>query len=228
MVRTYRTGTGSVAHLLTLVLCLLAVASAGAFAQDADKDSAEAQNGSAAPVAELRAPEVATETEDEDSDGAVMKRIKAGLWRLELTGAAAMSTGQRSRSGDSMIVGTVEYEVPATGRLALGLRLLPFLLYNQDDGDTVYALGTGITTRIYFLKDKYRGPFIEGEAHALYNVNEFAGNSGNVNFLTGGGVGYKWKANWHAVLKFEHISNASTTSDNDGVNTLGLGIGYSF
>ena len=54
------------------------------------------------------------------------------------------------------------------------------------------------------------------------------GNSSNVNFLIGLGLGYKFKSNWHTVLKYEHVSNSSLGERNAGANSLGFGFGYSF
>ena len=166
----------------------------------------------------------------------------AGQWRLELSGLSGVHSGSTDRSGDLLITGTVDYEFPATEHTTLGLRLMPLLVYGQDTpndrwceeddtdayaGDTVWGAGFGLTGRVY-VKREYRGLFFEGQANMLLHAEKVVGNSANVNFLTGVGVGYKFKCDWHVVMKYEHISNANLGEDNDGANVLGLGVGYTF
>jgi opacity protein-like surface antigen len=174
-------------------------------------------------------------------------RFKEGHWRLELSGGLGLDSGSEDRQGDVLIQGSAEYEFPATKRLTLGLRLLPIMVYTQDDesdghhhhhwfdddgrpdaGDTVVGGGFGFTTRIYQKAEEYRGLFFEVEGLALLHGGELDGNSSNFNFLTGAGLGYKFKNDWHTVLKFEHISNAGIGEHNRGTNVVSLGVGYSF
>lgn len=172
--------------------------------------------------------------------------LKEGQWRLELNTDFGIYQGTRDRSGDFGLNGVVEYEVPATSRTTLGLRLMPLFLYTQDDardrdflgrvlagqrhenGDSVYGAGLGLSGRIYQVKDEYRGWYGELAATMLVNENSFNGNSSNLNFLTSFGIGYQFKSDWHAQVHYQHISNASLGSRNSGANTVGLGIGYRF
>ncbi len=153
-----------------------------------------------------------------------------GRWQLELSGAAGIDSGSSDRSGDYMLKAMVEYEVPFASHLSLGLRALPLFVYEQDERgeDTVWGGGAGLGLRLYSVADEYRGWFAEANVHALAHKHRFADNSSNINFLTGLGVGYKCKAGWHSVLRWEHISNAGLADDNSGVNVLSLGIGYAF
>lgn len=174
-------------------------------------------------------------------------QFNEGHWRIELSTGLGIHSGSQDRSGDVLVTGTVEYEFPATPRTTLGLRLLPLLFYVQDDanrrdwfnredwdasrvgdGDTVFGAGAGLSFRIYARKQSYRGLFFEVAGVALGHTDKFNGNDSHFNFLTGGGVGYKFKNDFHAILKYEHISNAGFGSPNRGVNTIGLGFGYSF
>ena len=59
-------------------------------------------------------------------------------------------------------------------------------------------------------------------------VGRFDGNSGSVNFFSEGGIGYKFKRDWHVAVKISHISNAGLAGSNAGVNTLGIAFGYTF
>ncbi|NLV44822.1 MAG: acyloxyacyl hydrolase [Candidatus Hydrogenedentes bacterium] len=151
-----------------------------------------------------------------------------GSWRLELSGGPGFTVGGRDREGDYLLKGTVEYEIPTTPHLSLGLRILPLFVYGQDDGDTVYGGGGGVSARLYAVKSEYRGLFAEGSAHIIGHENRIAGNSSNLNFLTGLGVGYKFAKGWHTVLKWEHISNAGLGEANSGADTVTLGFGYTF
>lgn len=154
----------------------------------------------------------------------------SGLWRLEISGGPGVSVGNRDRGGDYLLKGTVEYEIPTTPHLSLGLRMLPFFVYGQDapDADTVFGAGAGFGARLYSVGSEYRGLFAELNAHVIGHENRFAGNSSNLNFLTGIGVGYKCSQSWHTVLKWEHISNANLGEHNSGVDVVTLGMGYTF
>lgn len=172
--------------------------------------------------------------------------LDAGMWRLELNNDFGVHQGSRDRSGDYSLNAVVEYEVPATSRTTLGLRLMPLFLYAQDDnresnllerwfdddnyedGDTVFGAGVGLSARIYQVKDEYRGLFGEVSVTALGHAGEFNGNNSNLNFMTALGVGYQFKSDWHVQVHYQHISNGSLGSRNSGANTLGIGIGYRF
>jgi len=165
-----------------------------------------------------------------------------GQWRLELSGGTGVHSGSTDRSSNLLVQAAVEYEFPATPRCTLGLRLLPIFVYDQEDdletdawrdhdrykGDRVCGAGFGVTGRVYQVKEKYRGFFTEAEVLAVAHKDLIDGNSSKLNFLTGVGVGYKCKADWHVVFKYEHISNASLGRHNAGANSLGIGIGYTF
>lgn len=171
--------------------------------------------------------------------------LEEGMWRLELNNDFGVHQGSYDRSGDYSINGIVEYEVPATPRTTLGLRLMPLFVYTQDEdrddrlfrrifdnkddeGGTVWGGGFGLGGRIYSVKNEYRGWFGEANVTALLHTNEFHGNSSNLNFITGLGVGYQFKSDWHVQVHYQHISNASLGSENSGANSLGVGVGYRF
>lgn len=153
-----------------------------------------------------------------------------GLWRLEISGGPGITSGGTDRDGDLLLKGTLEYEIPAAPHLSLGLRVLPLFVYDQNDrhADTVWGAGAGFGGRLYTKAGEYRGLFAEANVHVLGHDNQFASNSSNLNFLTGLGLGYKFASGWHAVLKWEHISNANLSEHNSGVDTLTMGVGYTF
>ena len=151
-----------------------------------------------------------------------------GRWRLEFSGAPGIHSGTTDRQGNILATGSLEYEFPATSRTTLGLRLLPLFLYEQDDADTVAGAGFGLSGRLYQHAEEYRGWFGELEVSALGHDGKIEGNSANLNFLTGVGVGYKFKSNWHAAIRYEHISNAGLAENNAGANSVGLAVGFTF
>lgn len=155
-------------------------------------------------------------------------RFKDGMWRFEIAAGAGYDSGKRDREGDFQLVGEIEYEIPATERITLGLRALPLIVYTQDDKneDTLWGAGVGIALRYYQVPSEYRGWFGELEGAAFGHSGKLEGNSSNFNFLIGAGVGYQFKNSWHTTVKIRHISNASTSSSNAGANTINLGVGY--
>jgi hypothetical protein len=174
-------------------------------------------------------------------------QLDEGMWRIELNNDFGVHQGSRDRSGDYGLIGFVDYEVPASSRATLGLRLMPLFVYTQDDenedhrilrglfydgdnedDDTVWGAGLGLVGRIYQVKNEYRGWYGEVGVTAFVHDNRFLGNSSNLNFLSTFGVGYQFKSNWHIQAHYQHISNASLGSRNSGANTLGIGIGYRF
>ena len=181
------------------------------------------------------APEVFGDSEAPEAGGAEkpkpLERIKwrEGKIRLELTGQGGIPSGKEDRIADRYLSATVEYEVPVMSRGAVGLRLMPIFMYHQEHGDAVIGAGAGLAARIYQVKNEQRGFFGEAQGNMVWHHHRFNGNGCNLGFLTGLGVGYKFKKiDLHTILKFEHISNAGLDKDNAGVNSFGLGIGYSF
>jgi hypothetical protein len=158
------------------------------------------------------------------------ERFKEGNWRLELSSTAGFSSRTRDRRGDVFTNLIVEYEVPLSDRFTLGLRILPAFLYAQGSGGdpSFYGAGFGLAPRVYQHKEDHRGFFAEVQGHVIIHNNKLRGNTGGANFLTGAGVGYKFKNDWHTVFKIEHISNAGLASRNAGANLLGIGFGYTF
>jgi len=165
-----------------------------------------------------------------------------GWWRVEAGIAAGTYSGLVSRSGDLMGTGIIEYEGPLTRRATLSLRLMPLFIYDEESnttehedgtsvrigGNTLFGGGFGLAARIYSIPEEHRGFFAETGGSALFHSNRLEGNGSNINFLTGVGLGYKLINRWHAVFKYEHISNAGFSERNQSANVTGIGIGYSF
>ncbi len=145
-------------------------------------------------------------------------------------GNGRLPLGEPFADGDFGIVGSVEYEIPVVKRLTVGIKTYPFYYFDQDDAgeDTVFGVGVGPALRVYSKGAEHRGFFAEVSGVTLVTVGRFDGNSGSVNFLGEGGVGYKFKRDWHVAAKISHISNAGLAGSNAGVNTLGIAFGYTF
>lgn len=128
------------------------------------------------------------------------------------------------------MVASVEYEVPLVKHLTFGIKAYPLFLYNQDDPgeDTVFGVGVGPEFRVYSKGSEHRGFFLEIGTGVLAATGRFDGNSGAVNFLNEGGVGYKFKRGWHVAAKISHVSNLGFAFKNSGVNNLGIAFGYTF
>jgi hypothetical protein len=155
-------------------------------------------------------------------------RFHEGRWRAEVSGSAGLHQGDEDHGGDALVLSGVEYEIPVMSHGALGLKMTPTFLITQNGGDTVWGAGAGLAVRIYQVKNEQRGPFVEGECQAMGHYPKFDGNSGSFNFLTGAGVGYKFKNDWHITAKFTHLSNAGLAHENAGFNAVNLGAGFTF
>ncbi len=204
-----------------LAIAMIMVTGGGewAAAQEVTSVSAETQDRNVPP----------SNTPDETGRARRIFRIQDASWRFEVTGGGGLPGGSRKaeRDGDIMFTGTVDYEIPFMAYGAFGPRLMPIFVYDQRRADVVVG-GGGLAIRVYHVKDEQRGFFLEGEALVLGHYHRFRGDGSHVDFITGGGVGYKCRAGWHAIVKFEHISNAGISRDNSGVNVLSAGMGWSF
>jgi hypothetical protein len=159
--------------------------------------------------------------------------IKDGHWRLELQGMIGTNGGKGDHADDMYVVGQVEYEVPAFRRSAFGLKIIPLFLFDQDDQDTgekdtIVGGGIGVAYRIYQHAESRDGFYLEGSISVLFHSPRFEDNTGDINFLSEVGLGYKFENAWHVAVKWEHISNGSTSRKNAGVNSVGLGVGKTF
>lgn len=172
-----------------------------------------------------------------------------GNWRLEVAAGPGIEGGSLDRSNDIFASVMLDREMPMSKRTTLSLRLMPLFVYAQDekddndrlwhrihdhfhgpeyDADTVVGAGAGGGVRVYAKADTYEGLFLEASLMAAPHAGLIDGNSVNIDFLSGFGVGYKFSNRWHTVLKVEHMSNANFGDDNKGTNTLRLSVGYSF
>lgn len=159
--------------------------------------------------------------------------LSNGEWRLELSGAVDIHSGDADRDGDFYFTGSIEYGWPIFSRAVLGLKTYPLFLYREkDDGfgesDLIYGAGAGMCARIYAKRDVQTGLFAEVSIAPIWHSDYLEGNGSRVNFLSEFGVGYDFENDWHVVVKWEHFSNARLSGENAGVNGIALGVGYRF
>ncbi len=171
--------------------------------------------------------------------------LAEGGWRLELSGGTALDSSNLDRSGDLLITGYLDYEIPTTSHTTLIIRTMPLFVYEQQDtleswwnelvserdidyDDLVWGAGAGLAGRLYSKADEHQGFFLELEALAFVHTGEIEGDDSSIDFLTGVGLGYQFRSNWQALVRVEHISNAGLGDLNAGVNAVKLGLGYRF
>ncbi|MCC6153667.1 MAG: acyloxyacyl hydrolase, partial [Candidatus Hydrogenedentes bacterium] len=161
-------------------------------------------------------------TSGEDSYG-VVDGFSEGRWRTEVGVSTGFHSGNRSRTGDMLVTGNVEYEWPVVARCTLGLRAYPLFLYHQNDpSDTLWGGGIGTVGRVYQNAVERNGWFGEAGAGVIWHTNHIEGNSATMDFLLEAGVGYQFKNNWHVTLQASHLSNAGLSDNNAGANSLGV------
>ena len=176
-------------------------------------------------VAALVAPMI---TAGEDTYGVIVG-FRDGRWRTEVGVSTGFHSGNRSRTGDMLVTGNVEYEWPVFARCSLGLRAYPLFLYHQNDpSDTLWGGGIGTVGRVYQNAGDRNGWFGEAGAGVIWHTNHIEGNSATMDFLLEAGVGYQFKNNWHVTLQASHLSNAGLSDNNAGANSLGLAVGFTF
>jgi lipid A 3-O-deacylase len=80
-----------------------------------------------------------------------------------------------------------------------------------------------------FDKPKKVKPFFQIEGGVLFTNTKVPEGASQINFTTSGGIGAHFlgkKHNFSAEVRFQHISDASMTNYNPGINTIQLRIGF--
>ena len=171
---------------------------------------------------------VPAQTHGDDSN-TIKSGIGDGRWRTEVGASTGFHSGRRSRTGDVLVTGNVEYEWPLYARCTLGLRAYPLFLYHQNDPeDSLWGGGFGGVGRIYQRADERNGWFGEAGAGVIWHSGHINGNSATMDFLLEGGVGYQFRNDWHVTLQASHLSNAGLSDDNAGANSVGVAVGFTF
>lgn len=145
--------------------------------------------------------------------------------RADLVGASAFPSIDVDRGADAYTHLDLELELPVWGPFTLGARATPLYLYKPDGGPWNYGLGFGLASRAYFRGEVHQGLFAGLGVTTLRTHRTFEGDSSRLNFLSQLSFGWQSADHWHALLIFEHLSNAWTTEENHGVNGLGAAVG---
>ncbi|GEM_PF-1297097 len=150
--------------------------------------------------------------------------------KLRLEISPSFRVGHEGKDTDGILLSSsFDIGKELSPRTTLSLRLLPVFGYIQEGNiDNLIGLGVGGALRIYFRHNQEKGFFTEIHEVILLHENKFEGNTSNINFYSSIGLGYQFCSHWDMLLKFGHISNANIKEENEGINILGLGIGYSF
>ena len=161
------------------------------------------------------------------------ERFRSTMWRMDLTAAMGYDSGSHTRQGDYYVTGSVEFGWAVLSRGVLGVRLYPLFLYYEEadskgNSHWIYGAGAGVVGRAYLRKDVRQGWFGELGIAPIWHSRYIERNSSRVNFLSEIGVGYQFRNDWHMTLKWEHLSNANLKRLNSGVNSIALGVGYTF
>ncbi|HOV34183.1 MAG TPA: acyloxyacyl hydrolase [Candidatus Hydrogenedens sp.] len=150
--------------------------------------------------------------------------------KLRLEFGSSMRIGHDSDETDGVLLSSIfDIGKDLSQRTNLSLRLMPFFAYIQESNiEDVAGLGIGGAFKFFFSRNQERGFFTEIHEILCLHEHKFEGNSSNLNFFSGIGLGYKFCPNWDMVLRFGHISNANLKDDNQETNILGINVGYTF
>lgn len=144
-------------------------------------------------------------------------------------GSSVRAGHERDKPDGMMFSSIFDIGKELSPRTNLSLRLLPIFGYIQEGSfEDIIGFGIGGALRIYFKEKQKKGFFTEINEVVCVHENKFVGNDSNINFYSSVGLGYQFCPNWDILLRFGHISNADLKSANEGVNLLGLGVGYTF
>jgi len=170
-----------------------------------------------------------TTSAEEGTGYTLLNGFDEGRWRTEVAVSTGFHSGNRSRTGDILVKGNIEYEWPVFARCTLGLRAYPLFLYLQDEpSETLAGGGFGAIGRVYQNAGARNGWFGEAGAGMIWHTNHIEGNSATMDFLLEGGVGYQFQNNWHVTLQVSHLSNGGLSDNNAGANSVGLAVGFTF
>jgi len=161
------------------------------------------------------------------------ERFRAGIWRLDLSSAMGYDSGSHTRDGDYYLTGSVEYGWAVRSRGVVGIRIYPMFLYYEEADSRgkshwIYGAGAGVVGRVYAKRDVRQGWYGELGIAPIWHSRYIERNSSRMNFLSSIGLGYQFESDWHLALKWEHLSNANLKRLNSGVNSISLGVGYTF
>lgn len=160
---------------------------------------------------------------------ASLLKIEEGHGRFEmLAGNSSPSIGI-DRKDDFYGSMTLAYHWPIFSYVAMEMRLLPVFVYRDSDENIIHGIGIGNVIQVYTHTKQHTGVYCELALAGLWTSSRFQGNSARLNLYSELGLGYALISTpLHIIIKIQHISNANTSEENDGLNGIVVGCGYHF
>jgi len=102
----------------------------------------------------------------------------------------------------------------------------------QQQGDDAYGINLNLLFRWHFIRERNWSLFIDAGAGMLGTTDHVPRNGSSFNFTPQAGMGVTWRLREDlrliAGVKWQHISNANTFSDNPGRDSLEIYAGLMF
>ena len=115
------------------------------------------------------------------------------------------------------------------GQLEYAFDIVPAWLVFQKT-DTVYGGGVNpFAFKWILVSPKKVKPFFQIEGGTLFTTRDVPEGASQINFTTSGGIGAHFlgeKHNFSVEVRFQHISNASMSNYNPGINTMQVRLGF--
>ena len=138
-----------------------------------------------------------------------------GVWNLGLRYGLLLT----SPHGPSFLRGQLEYAFDVVPAWAI-----------VQKTDTVYGGGVNpFAFKWVFSSPKKVKPFFQIEGGTLFTTRDVPEGASQINFTTSGGIGAHFlgeKHNFSVEVRFQHISNASMSNYNPGINTMQVRMGF--
>jgi Lipid A 3-O-deacylase (PagL) len=138
-----------------------------------------------------------------------------GVWNLGLRYGLILT----SPHGPSFLRGQLEYAFDVVPAWAIVQR-----------ADTVYGGGVNpFAFKWIFSGTNKVKPFFQIEGGTLFTTRDVPEGASQINFTTSGGIGAHIlgeKYNFSVEVRFQHISNASMSNYNPGINTMQVRVGF--
>ena len=115
------------------------------------------------------------------------------------------------------------------GQLEYAVDVVPVWVIAQKTNTAYGGSVDPFAFKWIFSSSKKVKPFVQIEGGALFTNTKVPEGASQINFTTSGGIGAHFlgsKHNFSAEVRFQHISDASMTNYNPGINTIQVRIGF--
>jgi len=152
---------------------------------------------------------------------------KEGTWRWGFSGGFAEDIKD---SNNTLKILGVEYEYFVDDNLSLDLGL--FIMDVDQVNENAKGLNFTLQLRWHFIAKESWSMFLEGGAGLLRTSENVPSDGSRFNFTPQAGVGFSFDIGnnnrWLIGVKWHHISNANTYSNNPGRDSIMIWTGISF